>query len=67
MIAVGGGGLVSDSEREGFKMNRRLLLSVALIAVLVCVWLALTRPVCQDGFAASLGPRWDWTCVAKGN
>jgi hypothetical protein len=45
-------------------MNRRLLLSVALIAVLFCFWLVATRPVCRDGFAASLGPRLDWTCVA---
>jgi hypothetical protein len=45
-------------------MNPRLLLSLALIAVLFCIWLVLTRPICGPGFAASLGPRLDWSCVA---
>lgn len=45
-------------------MNRRLLLSVALIAVLFCLWLVLTKPICGDGFAASLNPRLGWGCVA---
>jgi hypothetical protein len=47
-------------------MNPRLLLSVALIAVLFCFWVVLTKPICGNGFAASLGPRLDWTCVANG-
>jgi hypothetical protein len=45
-------------------MNRRLLLSVALVAVLFCFWIVLTRPKCVDGFAASLGVRFAWPCVA---
>ena len=45
-------------------MNRRLFLSVALIAVLLCFWLVVSRPICRDGFAASLGGRSGWTCVA---
>jgi hypothetical protein len=48
------------------EMNRRLLLSVALIAVLFGFWLVATRPMCRDGFAVSLGPRLDWSCVADG-
>ena len=51
-------------EGEGPEMNRRLLLSVALVAVLFCFWIVLTRPKCVDGFAASLGVRFGWTCVA---
>ena len=47
-------------------MNTRLLFSVALIAVLFCFWLIMTEPMCRDGFAASLGARLEWTCVAKG-
>lgn len=49
---------------RGLQVNRRLLLSVGLIAVLFCFWLVMTRPICRDGFAASLGARWGWTCVA---
>ena len=45
-------------------MNRRLLLSVALIAVLFCLSLVLTKPICRDGLAASLDRRLDWSCVA---
>ena len=45
-------------------MNPRLLFSVALIAVLFCFWLVMTKPTCPDGFAASLGARSGWTCVA---
>ena len=49
---------------RGLQVNRRLLLSVGLIAVLFCFWLVMTRPICRDGFAASLGSRSGWTCVA---
>lgn len=45
-------------------MNPRLLFSVALIAVLFCFWLIMTRPMCRDGLVASLGPRLDWSCLA---
>jgi hypothetical protein len=45
-------------------MNRRLLLGMALIVVLFCLSLVLTKPICRDGFSASLGPRLDWSCVA---
>ena len=45
-------------------MNPRLLLSVGLIAVLFGFWLVVTKPTCRDGFAASLGARSGWTCVA---
>jgi hypothetical protein len=44
-------------------MNPRLLFSVALIAVLFCFWLIVTKPTCRDGLVASLGQRLDWTCV----
>jgi hypothetical protein len=47
-------------------MNTRLLFSVALIAVLFCFWLIMTKPMCGDGLAASLGARLEWTCVAEG-
>ncbi len=46
-------------------MNRRLWLSIALIAVLFCLWVVLTKPICQDGLAASLGTHSGWTCVAS--
>jgi hypothetical protein len=49
---------------RAFQMNPRLLLSVALIAVLLCFWLVMTKPMCRDGFAASLGAHSGWTCVA---
>lgn len=45
-------------------MNPRLFFSVALIAVLLGFWLVVTRPMCRDGFAASLGAHSGWTCVA---
>ncbi len=51
-------------EQQRLKMNPRLLFSVALIAVLLCFWLVMTKPTCLDGFAASLGARSGWTCVA---
>jgi hypothetical protein len=46
-------------------MNRRLLLSVALIAVLYCLALVLAKPICEAGFAPSLGPPLGWSCVAN--
>ena len=45
-------------------MKLRLLFSLALIAVLFGFWLAMTRPMCGNGSAASLGPRLNWTCAA---
>jgi hypothetical protein len=51
--------------REDTKMNRRLLFSIALIAALFALWLALTKPICGDRFTASLESRSGWTCVAK--
>jgi hypothetical protein len=51
----------------GISMNRRIWFSVALIAVLFCFWLVLSKPICRDGFAASLGTRSGWTCVANDN
>jgi hypothetical protein len=54
---------------QGFAglMKRWLSSSVALIAVLLYFWLVLTKPICRDGFAASLGKRSGWTCVANAN
>ena len=51
-------------EGQGADMKQRLWFSLALIAVLFCFWLVLTKPMCRDGFAASLGTRSGWTCVA---
>jgi hypothetical protein len=48
-------------------MKRWLSSRVALIAVLLYVWLVLTKPICRDVFAASLSKRSGWTCVAKAN
>jgi hypothetical protein len=56
----------SGVKRRGFKMNPRLLFSVALIAVLFCYWLLISKPMCQDGLVVSLGPRLQWTCAAAG-
>ena len=52
---------------RGADMKQRLWLSLALIAVLFCFWLVMTKPMCRDGFAATLGTRSGWTCVADGN
>ena len=54
-------------EGQGAEMKQRLWFSLALIAVLFCFWLVLTKPMCRDGFTASLGTRSGWTCVADGN
>jgi hypothetical protein len=48
-------------------MNRRLWFSIALIAVLFCFWLVVSKPICRDGAAGSLGPRSGWSCVATAN
>jgi hypothetical protein len=47
-------------------MHRRLGFSIALIVVLFCFWLLMTKPICRDGFTASL-TRSGWTCVADDN
>jgi len=59
--------LVWHREGQGAGMKQRLWFSLALIAVLFCFWLVMTKPMCRDGFAASLGTRAGWTCVADGN
>jgi len=64
--------LVRDAEwrradGQGADMKQRLWLSLALIAVLFCFWLVMTKPMCRDGFTATLGIRSGWTCVADGN
>jgi hypothetical protein len=46
-------------------MKRRLVLSVALVAALYGFWVALAKPACQPGFAASLGKNLKWTCVVQ--
>ena len=48
-------------------MKQRLWFGLALIAVLFCFWLVMTKPMCRDGFAATLGTRSGWTCVADVN
>jgi len=56
-----------EAQGRGAEMKQRLWLSLALIAVLFCFWLVMTKPMCRDGFAATLGTRSGWTCVADGN
>jgi hypothetical protein len=51
--------------KQGAEMGKRLWFGVALIAVLFCFWLVLAKPICRDGFAATLGTRSGWTCVAN--
>jgi hypothetical protein len=51
----------------GDQMKRWLWPGVGLIAVLFCFWLVLTKLICRDGFAASLGTRSGWTSVANDN
>jgi hypothetical protein len=53
-------GLAGEQETE---MNRRLGFGIALIAVLLLCWLILTKPMCGEGFTASLVTRTGWTCV----
>jgi hypothetical protein len=52
--------LVVEQEAE---MSRRLGFGIALIAVLFWCWLVLTKPMCGEGFTASLATRIGWTCV----
>jgi hypothetical protein len=46
-------------------MKTRLLFSVALIAVLVCFWIIMSKPSCRDSYVAAIGKRLDWTCVPE--
>jgi hypothetical protein len=43
-------------------LKTRLLLSVALIAVLFVFWLFETRPSCLAGYAAALDRHLKWNC-----
>jgi hypothetical protein len=56
--------LMRRNETAGADMKQRLWLSLALIAVLFCFWLLLTKPMCREGFVATLGARSGWSCVA---
>jgi hypothetical protein len=53
-----------EERRAGADMKQRLWFSLALIAVLFCFWLVMTKPMCREGFVATLGIRSGWTCVA---
>jgi hypothetical protein len=53
-------GLAGEQEAG---MNRRLGFGIALIVVLFLCWLVLTKPMCGNGFTASLVTRTGWTCV----
>jgi hypothetical protein len=57
----------AQRDGQGADMKQRLWLSLALIAVLFCFWLVMTKPMCRDGFTATLGIRAGWTCVADVN
>jgi hypothetical protein len=46
-------------------MNRRLWFSTALIVVLFCFWLVMSKPSCRDGLAASFDRHSGWICVAN--
>ena len=47
-------------------MKQRLWFSLALITVLSCFWLLMTKPMCREGFVATLGTGSGWSCVADG-
>ena len=47
-------------------MKQRLWFSLGLIAVLSCFWLLITKPMCREGFVATLESRSGWSCVADG-
>jgi hypothetical protein len=49
---------------QGADMKQRLWFSLALIVVLGCFWFVMTKPMCREGFVATLGTRSGWTCVA---
>jgi hypothetical protein len=51
---------------QGADMKQRLWFSLALLAVLFCFWLVMTKPMCREGFVAVLGIRSGWSCVADG-
>jgi hypothetical protein len=51
-------------EGQGADMKQRLWFSLALIVVLGCFWFVMTKPMCREGFVATLGTRSGWTCVA---
>lgn len=51
-------------EGQGADMKQRLSFSLALIVVLACFWFVMTKPMCCEGFVATLGTRSGWTCVA---
>jgi hypothetical protein len=46
-------------------LKTRLLLSVALIAVLLGLWLLQSRPSCLAGYDALLDKHLKWTCEPK--
>ena len=48
-------------------MKQRLWLCLALMSVLFCFWMVMTKPMCREGFVAELGTRFEWSCVADGN
>jgi len=50
--------------KQGAEMNLRIGFSIALVAVLFCLWILLTKPICGIGFKASFGARLGWTCVS---
>ena len=60
-------GCSGEERRAGADMKQRLWFSLALIAVLFCFWLLMTKPMCRDGFVATFGARSGWTCVAGVN
>jgi hypothetical protein len=51
---------------RGAEMKQRLWFSLALLAVLFCFWLVMTKPMCREGFVAVLGIRSGWACVVDG-
>ena len=60
-------GATGRGGHQGADMKQRLWFSLALLAVLFCFWLLMTKPMCREGFAARLGTRLEWTCVVDRN
>jgi hypothetical protein len=58
--------LIRRNETAGADVKQRLWFSLALIAVLSCFWLLMTKPMCREGFVATLGTGSGWSCVADG-
>ncbi len=56
--------LIRRNETAGADMKQRLWLSLALVAVLSCFWLLMTKPMCREGFVATLETRSGWSCVS---